>query len=103
MSVVISNSALPIDAVSDEVCRSLHRGNVVVQAEPAGKSTGLSLRILDAGFSGKILMLEPRRIAAENVASRLAAQLDEPSWKANRTASAWSYRGVSKYPTGSCY
>lgn len=75
---MISKSVLPIEAVSDEVCQSLRRGNVVLQAEPgAGKSTGLPLHILAAGFDGKILMLEPRRIAAENVASRLAAQLGE--------------------------
>ena len=74
-----SISSLPIDSITQEVCQQLHLGNVVVQAEPgAGKSTGLPLRILDAGFTGKILMLEPRRIAAVNVASRLAAQLGEP-------------------------
>jgi len=52
---------------------------VVLQAEPgAGKSTGLPLVMLEAGFEGKILMLEPRRLAAQNVASRLAFQLGEP-------------------------
>lgn len=75
----VLQQTLPIDAVSDEVCEHLHSGNVVLQAEPgAGKSTGLPLAILNAGFPDKILMLEPRRIAAENVAARLAAQLDEP-------------------------
>ena len=70
---------LPIAAVADEVCRSLKVGNVVLQAEPgAGKSTGLPLVLLEAGFSSKILMLEPRRLAAHNVAARLAAQLGEP-------------------------
>jgi len=70
---------LPIYKVAEEVCRSLKDGNVVLQAEPgAGKSTGLPLVILDAGISGKILMLEPRRLAAQNVAARLASQLGEP-------------------------
>jgi len=70
---------LPIYSVADEVCRSLKDGNVVLQAEPgAGKSTGLPLVILDSGISGKILMLEPRRLAARNVATRLASQLGEP-------------------------
>ena len=69
---------LPIDEVADEVCRSLVKGNVVLQAEPgAGKSTRLPLAILEAGFDGKILMLEPRRLAAQNVAARLASQLGE--------------------------
>jgi len=50
----------------------------VLQAEPgAGKSTGLPLVMLEAGFTGKILMLEPRRLAARNVAARLASQLGE--------------------------
>lgn len=70
---------LPIDAVAAEVCQSLLGGNVVLQAEPgAGKSTSLPLHLLKAGFDGKILMLEPRRIAAQNVAARLAQQLGEP-------------------------
>jgi len=34
--------------------------------------------MLEAGFEGKILMLEPRRLAAQNVAERLASQLGEP-------------------------
>ena len=70
---------LPIVKVADEVCSSLKDGNVVLQAEPgAGKSTGLPLVILESGISGKILMLEPRRLAAQNVAARLASQLGEP-------------------------
>ena len=72
------NNVLPIYAVADEVCRALAQGNVVLQAEPgAGKSTALPLEILKSGVSGKILMLEPRRLAAQNVAARLASQLGE--------------------------
>lgn len=45
----------------------------------AGKSTGLPLAILQqAQLSGRIIMLEPRRIAARSVAERLAEQLNEP-------------------------
>ncbi|MGB0867868.1 MAG: helicase-related protein, partial [Granulosicoccaceae bacterium] len=70
--------SLPIAKVSSEVCEALQVGNVILQAEPgAGKSTGLPLYLLGAGFDGKILLLEPRRIAAINVAKRLASQLDE--------------------------
>ncbi len=69
---------LPIAAVADEVCAALHEGNVVLQAQPgAGKSTALPLALLKAGFEGKILLLEPRRLAAQNVAARLAWQLGE--------------------------
>ena len=76
------SSSLPITAVVEEVCDALLQGNVVLQAEPgAGKSTGLPLTLLNAGFEGKILLLEPRRLAAANVASRLASQLDEPVGK----------------------
>ena len=76
------SSSLPITAVAEEVCDALLQGNVVLQAEPgAGKSTGLPLTLLNAGFEGKILLLEPRRLAAANVASRLASQLDEPVGK----------------------
>lgn len=72
------DTALPIAAVVDDVCAALRLGNVVLQAEPgAGKSTGLPLALLQAGFDGKILLLEPRRLAAQNVAARLASQLGE--------------------------
>lgn len=50
----------------------------MLQAQPgAGKSTGLPLVLLQSELAGKILMLEPRRIAARNVANRLASQLGE--------------------------
>ena len=44
----------------------------------AGKSTLLPLTILDALPEGKIVMLEPRRIAARQIAERMAWMLDEP-------------------------
>nr|WP_211095638.1 ATP-dependent helicase HrpB [Hafnia alvei] len=44
----------------------------------AGKSTWLPLQLLKAGWlNGKIIMLEPRRLAARSVAHRLAQQLGE--------------------------
>lgn len=44
----------------------------------AGKSTWLPLQLLQqANLPGKILLLEPRRLAAKNVAYRLAQQLGE--------------------------
>ena len=56
------------------------RGAAVVTAPPgAGKSTLLPLVLLDAVPAGeKILMLEPRRIAARQIAHRMSAMLDEP-------------------------
>jgi ATP-dependent helicase HrpB len=52
----------------------------ILEAPPgAGKSTTLPLALLDAPWRGKgrILLLEPRRIAARAVATRLAAWLGE--------------------------
>ena len=44
----------------------------------AGKSTLLPLTILDALPEGKVVMLEPRRIAARQIAERMASMLGEP-------------------------
>ncbi len=54
---------------------------VLLQAPPgAGKSTLVPLALLDAAWRGgrKILMLEPRRIAARAVAQRMADILQQP-------------------------
>jgi ATP-dependent helicase HrpB len=78
-------SGLPIDAVLPQIadaaraCRPL-----VVTAEPgAGKSTVVPLALLESGIlpSGKIVMLEPRRIAARAAARRMASLLGEPAGK----------------------
>lgn len=55
--------------------------NAVLQAPPgAGKSTGVPLALLDAAWLGgrKIVMLEPRRLAARAVATRMSQLLNEP-------------------------
>ena len=52
----------------------------MLQAEPgAGKSTALPLSLIDAHWLGdkKIIMLEPRRVAAKSIAYYLAKQLGE--------------------------
>ncbi|HEY5756699.1 MAG TPA: ATP-dependent helicase HrpB [Steroidobacter sp.] len=57
-----------------------HR-NVVLQAPPgAGKSTGVPLALLPEQWRGdsRIVMLEPRRLAARAVATRMAQTLGEP-------------------------
>ena len=71
---------LPIDAVLPEVIAALtSTGRVVLQAPPgAGKTTKVPLAMLDARLtSGKILMLEPRRLAARAAAERMAATLGQ--------------------------
>jgi len=72
---------LPILAVTDELSSALgQHGLAVLEAPPgAGKSTVVPLVLLNCGWLGdqKILMLEPRRLAARAVASRLASTLGE--------------------------
>ena len=72
--------SLPIDAVLPQVIAAMRaEGSVVLQAPPgAGKTTRVPLAILDAGLTqGKILMLEPRRLAARAAAERMAQTLGE--------------------------
>jgi len=58
--------------------------SLVVTAPPgAGKSTLLPITILSALRQGRVLMLEPRRLAARQIAERMAWLLGEP---AGRTA-----------------
>ena len=72
---------LPIDSVLPDVCSALERGtNAVLQAPPgAGKTTKVPLALLDAKWRGdqKIIMLEPRRLAARAAARRMAHLLGE--------------------------
>jgi ATP-dependent helicase HrpB len=73
---------LPINASLPELRAVLNaRANVVLQAPPgAGKSTGVPLALLDEPWlrERKIVMLEPRRLAARAVAARMAQMLKEP-------------------------
>ena len=71
---------LPIDDVMPQVIDALRdQDRVVLQAPPgAGKTTRVPLAMLDAGLTtGRILMLEPRRLAARAAAERMAATLGE--------------------------
>lgn len=73
-------SLLPVSQVLDELLAALRSAPQVLLHAPtgAGKSTWLPLQILrQAGLPGRIIMLEPRRLAAKNVAYRLAQQLGE--------------------------
>ena len=72
---------LPIDDILPELCASLESvSNAVLQAAPgAGKTTRIPLALLDAPWrqGGKIIMLEPRRLAARAAARRMAQTLGE--------------------------
>jgi len=89
-----SPAALPIDPILPELVRALDRhGRVVLQAPPgAGKTTRVPLALLTAGARGRIVMLEPRRIAARAAAERMAAESGEP---VGRTV-GYSIRGESR-------
>jgi ATP-dependent helicase HrpB len=75
------DTALPIDAVLDELGRTLTENNAAVLVAPpgAGKTTRVPLALLDAPWLNgkKIIMLEPRRIAARASAERMARTLGE--------------------------
>lgn len=72
---------LPVAEVIPEVQQKLSEQNtLIVQAPPgAGKSTLLPLALLEeVWLSGKkILMLEPRRLAAKSIAQRMSQMLGE--------------------------
>ena len=75
------SETLPIDAVLPKIAAALEQGvNAVLAAPPgAGKTTRVPLALIDAPWrqGRKILMLEPRRVAARAAADRLAQQLGE--------------------------
>jgi len=71
----------PIEAILPELLVALEGRNVaVLQAPPgAGKTTRVPIALLDAPFcaGSRIVMLEPRRLAAVNAARFMAASLGE--------------------------
>ncbi|ESS57805.1 ATP-dependent helicase HrpB [Enterobacter cloacae S611] len=73
-------SLLPVAAVLPDLLSALKNAPQVLLSAPtgAGKSTWLPLQLLQQNVvEGKILLLEPRRLAARNVAQRLAELLNE--------------------------
>ncbi len=75
------NPTLPIDAILDDLDAALaQKASLVVQAAPgAGKTTRIPLALLNRPWlqGQKILMLEPRRLAARMAAARMASTLGE--------------------------
>lgn len=74
-------NSLPIDSQLPDLCRALaDRDEVVLEAPPgAGKTTRVPLAVLDQPWLAgqRIIMLEPRRLAARAAAERLASELGE--------------------------
>jgi len=75
-------TTLPIDPLLPTLRDTLRTGTRLVLVAPpgAGKTTRVPLALLGDAWSaaGRILMLEPRRLAARAAARRLAQQLGEP-------------------------
>jgi len=69
---------LPIDPHLPAVCAAMARGNLVLVAEPgAGKTTRVPPALADAQVGGgkRIVVLEPRRLAARAAARRVADEM----------------------------
>ncbi|MDA9526718.1 ATP-dependent helicase [Bradyrhizobium sp. CCBAU 11434] len=75
------DTPLPIDAVLGDLSRTMEAHNAAVLVAPpgAGKTTRVPLALLDAPWAKgkKIIVLEPRRIAARASADRMAKSLGE--------------------------
>ena len=85
--IVSSCKTLPIEAIKTDFLKALSENPTLILSAPpgAGKSTGLPLWLLDQTNAlltpfrdKKIYLLQPRRIAAKNIACFLASQLGEP-------------------------
>jgi ATP-dependent helicase HrpB len=76
------DQSLPIDDALPGLLAALENGpNAVLVAPPgAGKTTRVPLALLDEAWTsaGRIIVLEPRRLAARAAAARMAATLGEP-------------------------
>jgi ATP-dependent helicase HrpB len=72
----VTPSSLPIWQIHAQVVEALRAGNRLVLVAPtgSGKTTQVPQMLLDAGLAGekKIVVLQPRRVAARTVAARVA-------------------------------
>ena len=79
-------SDLPIEEVLPTLRAALSAGpNAVLVAPPgAGKTTRVPLALMDEAWAqaGKLIVLEPRRLAARAAAARMASTLSEPMGRA---------------------
>lgn len=81
LSFHYSNIQLPIADIIPDVIQRLNEHNTLIVSAPpgAGKSTLLPLALLNESWLSdkKIIMLEPRRLAAKTIATRMAGLLQE--------------------------
>ncbi|MDB5483530.1 MAG: hrpB, partial [Caulobacteraceae bacterium] len=77
-----NRSSLPLEEALPALRAALRErpGAVLVAPPGAGKTTGVPLALLDEPWArgGRLIMLEPRRLAARAAAARMAATLGEP-------------------------
>ena len=80
--IPVSADRLPIHDVLDALTQALaERSTAVLVAPPgAGKTTVVPLALMDQPWTagGRLIVLEPRRLAARAAARRMAQTLDEP-------------------------
>ena len=83
----VPRASLPLDASLPEVRAALasHRAAVVVAPPGTGKTTRVPPAVAD---SGRVIVLQPRRVAARSVARRIA---DEQGWTLGREV-GWHVR-----------
>src|SRR3569623_1094921 len=90
----VFSTILPVDVTLPALSAALARGrNAVLQAPPgAGKTTRVPLALLTAPWlqGRRIVMLEPRRIAARTAAHYMAAQLGEQPGAPVVSDSGWA-------------
>lgn len=82
--IIARSGQLPASEIARDVNEALSKHNTLIITAPpgAGKSTLLPLTILNGEIEqGKVLMLEPRRLAARQIAERMASIIDEPVGK----------------------
>jgi ATP-dependent helicase HrpB len=74
------NPSLPVWQIHSSIVETLRIGNrlVIVAPTGSGKTTQVPQMLLDAGLAGKgkIVVLQPRRVAARTVAARVAWERD---------------------------
>jgi ATP-dependent helicase HrpB len=72
----VPSTSLPIWEIHADIVRQLQSGNRLVLVAPtgSGKTTQVPQMLLDAGLAGdkRIVVLQPRRVAARTVAARVA-------------------------------
>lgn len=74
-------TTLPIWQIHEPILRALASGNRLVLVAPtgSGKTTQVPQMLLESGrFGGRIIVLQPRRVAARSVAARVAWERNVP-------------------------